>query len=51
MFLIAIRDRLIATQLIGCPRVRQAVIEDCKVNGQFDVSTMGNVSNVGLLVR
>jgi len=29
----------------------QAVIEDCKANGQFDVSTMGNVSNVGLMAQ
>jgi isocitrate dehydrogenase len=29
----------------------QAMIEDCKVNGQFDVSTMGNVSNVGLMAQ
>jgi isocitrate dehydrogenase len=29
----------------------QAVIEDCKVNGQFDPTTMGNVSNVGLMAQ
>merc|ERR1719262_130725 len=29
----------------------QAVIEDCKANGQFDVSTMGNVANVGLMAQ
>ena len=29
----------------------QAVIDDCKVNGQFDVATMGNVSNVGLMAQ
>jgi len=29
----------------------QAVIEDCKANGQFDVSTMGNISNVGLMAQ
>lgn len=29
----------------------QAVIEDCKRNGQFDVATMGNVSNVGLMAK
>ncbi len=28
-----------------------AVIEDCKVNGQFDPSTMGSVSNVGLMAK
>ena len=28
-----------------------AIIEDCKVNGQFDVTTMGNVSNVGLMAQ
>ena len=31
--------------------VPQAVIEDCKANGQFDVSTMGNISNVGLMAQ
>ncbi len=29
----------------------QAVIEDCKVNGQFDPTTMGNVANVGLMAQ
>lgn len=29
----------------------QAVIEDCKKHGQFDVSTMGSVSNVGLMAQ
>ena len=29
----------------------QAVIDDCKANGQFDVTTMGNVSNVGLMAQ
>jgi len=29
----------------------QAVIDDCKANGQFDVSSMGNVSNVGLMAQ
>jgi isocitrate dehydrogenase len=27
------------------------IIEDCKVNGQFDPSTMGNVANVGLMAQ
>ncbi|MBC8374781.1 MAG: NADP-dependent isocitrate dehydrogenase [FCB group bacterium] len=27
------------------------IIEDCKVNGQFDPSTMGSVSNVGLMAQ
>ncbi len=27
----------------------QAVIDDCKVHGQFDPATMGSVSNVGLM--
>jgi len=26
-------------------------IEDCKINGQFDVATMGNVANVGLMAQ
>ena len=26
-------------------------VEDCKKNGQFDVATMGNVSNVGLMAQ
>uniref|UniRef100_A0A7S1U1E5 Isocitrate dehydrogenase (NADP(+)) n=1 Tax=Phaeomonas parva TaxID=124430 RepID=A0A7S1U1E5_9STRA len=29
----------------------QAVFSYCKENGQFDVSTMGNVSNVGLMAK
>ena len=29
----------------------QAVIDDCKINGQFDPSTMGSVSNVGLMAQ
>ena len=29
--------------------IYQAVIEDCKANGAFDVQTMGNVSNIGLM--
>ena len=31
--------------------VYQAVIENCKANGQFDPSTMGSVSNVGLMAQ
>ncbi len=27
------------------------IMEDCKVNGQFDVATMGHVSNVGLMAK
>ncbi len=40
----AIPDRCYAT-------IYQAVIEDCKQNGQFDPSTMGSVSNVGLMAQ
>ncbi len=29
----------------------QVVIDDCNLNGQFDPSTMGNVSNVGLMAQ
>ena len=29
----------------------QAVMEDCRANGQFDPSTMGNVANVGLMAQ
>jgi isocitrate dehydrogenase len=29
----------------------QVFMEDCKKHGQFDVTTMGNVSNVGLMAR
>jgi isocitrate dehydrogenase len=29
----------------------QAVMDDCKVNGQFDPATMGDVSNVGLMAQ
>jgi isocitrate dehydrogenase len=28
-----------------------AMIDDCKQNGQFNVSTMGNVANVGLMAQ
>ncbi|TWU16555.1 NADP-dependent isocitrate dehydrogenase [Allorhodopirellula heiligendammensis] len=31
--------------------VYQAVIDDCKTNGTFDVSTMGSVANVGLMAK
>ena len=27
------------------------MVEDCKKHGQFDHSTMGNVSNVGLMAQ
>jgi len=29
----------------------QVFVDDCKKHGQFDVSTMGNVANVGLMAR
>ena len=29
----------------------QAVMEDCRENGQFDPATMGNVANVGLMAQ
>ncbi len=31
--------------------IYQAVIDDCKLNGAYDVPTMGNVSNVGLMAQ
>jgi isocitrate dehydrogenase len=31
--------------------IYQAVIDFCKINGAFDVKTMGNVSNVGLMAK
>ena len=31
--------------------VYQAVIDDCKAHGAYDVPTMGNVSNVGLMAQ
>jgi len=31
--------------------IYQAVVEDCKRHGTFDVTTMGNVSNVGLMAQ
>ncbi|MEM6687912.1 MAG: NADP-dependent isocitrate dehydrogenase [Planctomycetota bacterium] len=31
--------------------VYQTVIDDCKKHGAFDVATMGNVSNVGLMAK
>merc|ERR1719473_1045552 len=39
-----IPDRCYAT-------IYQAMVADCKANGQFDVTTMGNVSNVGLMAQ
>jgi isocitrate dehydrogenase len=39
-----IPDRCYAT-------IYQAVIEDCKKNGQFDPASMGSVSNVGLMAQ
>ncbi len=39
-----IPDRCYAT-------IYQAVIEDCKRHGQFDSTTMGSVSNVGLMAQ
>jgi isocitrate dehydrogenase len=32
-------------------RMYAAVVDDCRANGQFDVATMGNVSNVGLMAK
>jgi len=32
-------------------RIYQEVIDDCKRNGAFDVPTMGNVANVGLMAQ
>ncbi len=32
-------------------RMYSAILEDCKINGQFDVSTMGHVANVGLMAK
>jgi isocitrate dehydrogenase len=31
--------------------VYQAVIDDCRTNGAYDVPTMGNVSNIGLMAQ
>jgi isocitrate dehydrogenase len=39
-----IPDRCYAT-------IYQAVIDDCRENGQFDPATMGSVSNVGLMAQ
>jgi len=39
-----IPDRTYATLYQEC-------IQDCKINGQFDVVTMGNVANVGLMAQ
>ncbi|MHC8406715.1 NADP-dependent isocitrate dehydrogenase [Pseudomonas sp. TMB3-21] len=39
-----IPDRCYAT-------IYQAVIEDCKINGAFDPTTMGSVPNVGLMAK
>ncbi len=32
-------------------RIYQKVFEDCQAHGAFDVTTMGNVSNVGLMAK
>jgi len=32
-------------------RFHQAMVDDCVKNGQYDVSTMGNVANVGLMAQ
>ena len=32
-------------------RMYKEILEDCKINGQFDVTTMGHVSNVGLMAK
>ena len=32
-------------------RMYSEVVEDCKINGQFDPATMGHVSNVGLMAK
>ncbi len=32
-------------------RFYEAMMEDCKKNGQFDVTTMGSVANVGLMAK
>lgn len=39
-----IPDRCYAT-------IYQTVIDDCKINGQFDPAVMGSVSNVGLMAK
>ena len=31
--------------------IYQVVIDDCKANGAYDVTTMGNVSNIGLMAQ
>lgn len=31
--------------------IYHAMVEDCKVNGEFDPSSMGNVANVGLMAK
>ena len=32
-------------------KMYKEIMEDCKINGQFDVTTMGHVSNVGLMAK
>jgi isocitrate dehydrogenase len=32
-------------------RFHQGMVDDCVANGQYDVSTMGNVANVGLMAQ
>merc|ERR1712216_485236 len=48
-------DKLAATKAVIPDRcyatMYAAMIEDCKANGEFDPSTMGNVCNVGLMAQ
>jgi isocitrate dehydrogenase len=48
-------DKLAATKAVIPDRcyatMYAAMIEDCKANGEFDPSTMGNVANVGLMAQ
>jgi len=47
----AARETLAVIPDSSYARFYEAMMEDCKKNGQFDVTTMGRVSNVGLMAK
>lgn len=47
----ALRDTVALIPDRSYARIYQDVIDDCKQHGNFDVATMGNVANVGLMAK
>ena len=47
----ALQDTLAMVPDRSYATMYQTIIEDCQAHGQFDPSTMGNVSNVGLMAQ